>query len=103
MKFYLGVLDFFLISTEDGEHMDIQSKKWHKSNNTETEELYKKISGSSHCGLAGTRLVSMRMQVPSLASLNRLNIWRCCGVGHRHGLDPELLWLLHRLAAAAPI
>ena len=26
-----------------------------------------------------------------------------CGVGHRKGLDPELLWLWHRLAAAAPI
>ena len=26
-----------------------------------------------------------------------------CGVGHRHGLDPALLQLWHRLAAAAPI
>ena len=26
-----------------------------------------------------------------------------CGVGRRHGLDPLLLWLWHRLAAAAPI
>ena len=25
-----------------------------------------------------------------------------CGVGHRHGSDPALLWLWHRLAAAAP-
>ena len=25
------------------------------------------------------------------------------GVGHRHGLDPALLWLWHRLTAAAPI
>ena len=25
------------------------------------------------------------------------------GVGHRHGLDPALLWLWCRLAAAAPI
>ena len=25
-----------------------------------------------------------------------------CGVGHRHGSDPELLWLWCRLAAAAP-
>ena len=24
-----------------------------------------------------------------------------CGVGHRLGLDPELLWLWHRLSAAA--
>ena len=26
-----------------------------------------------------------------------------CGVGHRCGLDPVLLWLWHRLAATAPI
>ena len=26
-----------------------------------------------------------------------------CDVGHRHGLDPLLLWLWHRLAAIAPI
>ena len=26
-----------------------------------------------------------------------------CGVGHRHSLDPSLLWLWHRQAAAAPI
>ena len=26
-----------------------------------------------------------------------------CGVGCRHGLDPELLWLWNRLAAIAPI
>jgi len=26
-----------------------------------------------------------------------------CGVGYRHGLDPVLLWLWHRLVATAPI
>ena len=26
-----------------------------------------------------------------------------CGVGHRHGSDPELLWLWHRPAATTPI
>ena len=26
-----------------------------------------------------------------------------CGIGHRCGLDPTLLWLWHRPAAAAPI
>ena len=26
-----------------------------------------------------------------------------CGVGCRHGSDPELLWLWHRLADTAPI
>ena len=26
-----------------------------------------------------------------------------CGAGHRHGLDPALLWLWHRPAATASI
>ena len=26
-----------------------------------------------------------------------------CGVGHRHGLDPSLLWLWRRVAATVPI
>ena len=26
-----------------------------------------------------------------------------CGIGHRHGSDPVLLWLWHRPAAVAPI
>ena len=26
-----------------------------------------------------------------------------CGVGHRRGSNPEVLWLWHRLAATAPI
>ena len=26
-----------------------------------------------------------------------------CGVAHRHGSDPTLLWLWHRLAAIVPI
>ena len=26
-----------------------------------------------------------------------------CGVGHRHGLNPALLWLWNRTAAVAPI
>ena len=26
-----------------------------------------------------------------------------CGVDHRHGSDPTLLWLWHRLVAIAPI
>ena len=38
-------------------------------------------------------LVSMRMQIRSLASISGLRIWCCCGcgVGHRHGLDLALL------------
>ena len=39
--------------------------------------------------------VSVRMQVWSLALLSGLRIWHAtsCGVGHRYGSDPALLWL----------
>ena len=42
-----------------------------------------------------TQLVSMRIQVYSLASLRGLRIQHCCtcGVGHRCGLVPVFLWL----------
>ena len=54
-----------------------------------------------------TQLVSLRMRVRSLASLSRLGIQYSvtvsCGVGNGCGLDPTLLWLWHRLEAAAPI
>ena len=39
------------------------------------------------------QLVSMRMQVQSLALLSGLRIRHCCGVGHRHSLDPGWLWV----------
>ena len=46
------------------------------------------------------------MQVQVLASLSGLRIQHChelCGVGHRQGLDPALLWLWYRPAATALI
>ena len=49
------------------------------------------------------QLVSMRIQVQSLASLSGLSIAVSCGVGRRQGLDPKLLWLWCRLEAAAVI
>ena len=50
-----------------------------------------------------TRLVSVRMWVLSLVSLSGLRIWRCCKLWPRLqcALDPMLLWLWCRLAAAA--
>ena len=39
--------------------------------------------------------------IPGLAQWVKNQV--SCGVGRRRGSDPELLWLLHRLAAAAPI
>ena len=47
----------------------------------------------------------MRTRVPSLALLSglRISVAVSRGVGHRHGLDPTLLWLWCRLVAVAPI
>ena len=53
-----------------------------------------------------TQLATMRMSVQSFASLSGLRIWHCCElwcIGHRHVLDPELLWLWCRLMAMAPV
>ena len=53
-----------------------------------------------------TQLVSMRMQVQSLASLSGLRIQHCpvsCGVGCRCSLDLVAVCLWHRLAATALI
>ena len=47
------------------------------------------------------------MRDQSLASSSELGIQHChelsCGVGHRRGSDPTLLWLWCRLAAVALI
>ena len=52
-----------------------------------------------------TQLVSMRMQVQSLSFVSELRIWCCCELWHRlkMWLNLVLLWLWHRLTAAAPI
>ena len=61
-----------------------------------------------------TQLVSRMMWVQSLALLSGLRKRHCCelwgrsccrecGVGHRCGSDPILLWLWCRPAAAAPV
>ena len=49
--------------------------------------------------------MSMRTQVQSLASLvgEGSSIAMSCGVGHRCGSDPTLLWLWYRPAASALI
>ena len=46
--------------------------------------------------------VSMRIQVPLLASLSRLRIQCCCGIGHRCSSDLALLWPGRAATAAAP-
>ena len=55
------------------------------------------------CVIDQTRI--HELQVPSLALLSGFSIQHCYEwyVSHRCGSDPALLWLWHRLAAAAPI
>ena len=69
--------------------------------------LLKKLKlGSSHAGLAVINLTSIHgTWVRSPALISGLRIWRCyeLGIGRSRGLDPVLLWLWPRLAAAAPI
>ena len=50
-----------------------------------------------------TRNDEVVCSIPGLVS--GLRIWRCvsCGIGCRHGSDPELLWLWCRPEATAPI
>ena len=45
------------------------------------------------------------MQIQSLALLIglRIQVAVSCDVGHRHGLNPSLLWLWHRPTCIAPI
>ena len=51
-----------------------------------------------------TRLVSMRLQVPSLAWLSGFMVLYClnCAVGHGRGSELMLLWLWHRQQVQFP-
>ena len=60
--------------------------------------------GSSPCGSAETNPTRIHEDAGSIPDLTqRVSVAMSSGVGHRRGLDPELLWLWCRLAAAAPI
>ena len=53
-----------------------------------------------------TRQRTMRLQVGSLTWFSELRLWCCCElwyIGHRHSLDPALLWMWLCPAAVAPI
>ena len=55
--------------------------------------------------VAQWKLTSVRMQVQSLALFSGSGIHAAvnCGLGHRGGSDPTLLWLWRRPAATATI
>ena len=61
------------------------------------------MSQSSHCGSVLTNLTRIHEDpglIPGLAHwVNAMS----CGIGHRCGSDPTLLWLWCRAAAAVPI
>ena len=50
-----------------------------------------------------TRNHEVSGSVPGLAHWLRIGVDMSCGVGCRHGSEPELLWLWCRLVATAPI
>ena len=60
-------------------------------------------SGSSRHGSAETNLPSVHEDAGSIPALLSGSKIQCCGVGHRCGSDPALLWLWYRPAATAPI
>ena len=77
-------------------------KKIYIRSNSKREEFLLRFSSLR----TGTRLVSMRMQVGSLASLSGLRIQQCPKLWCRMQtalLDPALLWLCLGLAVAAQI
>ena len=61
---------------------------------------------SSSCGSAEMKLTSIHEDAGSIPGLMR-GLWvsfaMSCGVGHRCGLNPQLLRLWHKLAAVALI
>ena len=64
------------------------------------------LKGSSHCGAAETNPTGNHEVASLISGLDRrLRIWHAvsCGVDHRRGSDPALLWLWCRLAAVALI
>ena len=58
---------------------------------------------SSPCGSVVMNLTGIHEDVSSIPGLEGAGVAVSCGVDHRRGSDPALLWLLHRLAAAALI
>ena len=61
------------------------------------------IPGSFHCGTVERKTTGIHEDVGSIPGLTQqVKVVMSCSVGCRQGLDPQLLWLWHRLAALAP-
>ena len=74
---------------------------------SENAEGVKNAYGSSHCGLVVTNATSIHEDAGLIPSLTQW-IWVSgiavsSGVGPRHSIDPEMLWLWCTLAATAVI
>ena len=65
------------------------------------------IYNFAHCGSAETNLTSTHEDVGLILGsaqwVKESGIAVSCGLGHRCGLDPTLLWLWCKLASVAPI
>ena len=98
-----GLSGNFCIPQVRPKNIYIYKTKTNKKRGLVSESI---LLGNSHCDAVETiRLVSMRMQVRSLALLSGRGsgVAVSCGVRHRCGLDPALLGLWRRPAAVAPI
>ena len=72
----------------------------HRKTSNRNSQILQKwfILGSSHHGSAVKNPTSIHEDVGSIPHVSM-----SCGVCHRHGSDPTLLWLWRRPAAVSPI
>ena len=73
-----------------------------KNKNKNKQPIKQEWERVPHCGSAEMKLVSMRLQIQSLALLSGLRIPNCLELWCM-SQDPELLWLWHRPVTIALI
>ena len=84
----------------------LYSRNWHNIVDQLCFNL-KNNNRSSHCDAVEMNITSICEDAGSIPGLTKW-VWKSgiamsCGMGHKHSLDPELLWLWHSPAAVAPI